>query len=161
MPDQRFLSKFDNEKTADIFKSMTHLLFTVFNLLERMVAPVLLLIIRLWMANIFWNAGVVKISDWQTTLALFQQEYKVPFIQPDIAAYLTAAVELSCPVLLVLGVATRLATLPMIVMILVIQFTYLNSNEHLYWLMLLGTLLCFGPGRLSLDYLLRRRHEAI
>ncbi len=139
--------------------TLSHLLFLVFHFLETFCAPVLQLIIRLWMANIFWNAGVVKISDWQTTLALFQQEYKVPFIQPDVAAYLAAMTELTCPVLLVLGIATRIATIPMMIMILVIQFTYLNSDEHLYWLMLLGTLLCFGPGRLSFDYLLKRRND--
>lgn len=139
--------------------TLSHLLFLVIHFLETFCAPVLQLIIRLWMANIFWNAGVVKISDWQTTLALFQQEYKVPFIQPDVAAYLAAMTELTCPVLLVLGIATRIATIPMMLMILVIQFTYLNSDEHLYWLMLLGTLLCFGPGRLSFDYLLKRRND--
>jgi putative oxidoreductase len=140
---------------------MTRLLLPLFDFLEKFCAPVVLLIIRLWMATLFWRSGVVKISDWQSTLALFYQEYKVPLIPPEFAAYLSTAIELTCPILLAVGIATRFATLPMMMMVLVIQFTYLDSNEHLYWLMLLGTLLCFGPGRLSLDYILRKKNDPL
>lgn len=136
---------------------VSRLLLPLFNFLEIFISPLVLLAIRLWMAQIFWYSGLVKISDWQSTLALFGQIYKVPYIPYDIAAYLATMTELTCPILLTLGIATRLATIPMIIMTLVIQFTYLQSSEHLYWLMLLGTLLCFGPGKLSLDYILRKK----
>lgn len=140
---------------------MTRLFLPLFDFLEKFCAPVVLLIIRLWMATIFWRSGVLKISDWQSTLALFYQEYKVPLVPPELAAYLSTMIELACPILLAAGIAARFATLPMIMMVLVIQFTYLDSNEHLYWLMLLGTILCFGPGRLSLDYILRKKNDPL
>lgn len=126
------------------------------NFLEQYLSPVLLLSMRLWMAYIFWYSGLLKISDWHTTIALFQSVYNVPVISPTLAAYLTATTELTTPILLVLGFATRLATIPMLVMTAVIQFTYLQSNEHYYWAMILGTLLCFGPGKLSLDHWLKK-----
>lgn len=114
--------------------------------------PILIFIMRFWMARIFWYSGLTKISSWQTTIALFSQEYKVPLISPDIAAYMATSTELVCSVLLVCGFMTRLATIPMIIMTLVIQFTYLDLREHYYWLMLLSTILFYGPGKLSIDY---------
>ncbi len=119
--------------------------------------PLLVLVIRLWMARIFWYSGLTKITDWQATLYLFANEYRVPFIPPEIAAYLAATAELTCPVLLVLGFATRLATLPLLLMTAVIQFTYLNFIDHFYWALLLTTLLCYGPGPLSLDFLIKKK----
>ncbi len=119
--------------------------------------PLLILVIRLWMARIFWYSGLTKITDWQATLYLFANEYRVPFIPPEIAAYLAATAELTCPVLLVLGFATRLATLPLLLMTAVIQFTYLNFIDHFYWALLLTTLLCYGPGPLSLDFLIKKK----
>lgn len=117
----------------------------------------LLLAIRLTMAQIFWASGMVKIQSWDSTLALFEYEYQVPILPPEIAAYLATAVELSCPVLLAIGLATRLTTIPLLVMTAVIQFTYQAHMEHTYWALLLGTLLLIGPGRLSLDHLIRRK----
>lgn len=125
-------------------------------LIERGLDPFLLLAIRLWMARIFWNSGLTKIDSWGTTLLLFQDEYKVPYLPPDLAAYLATGTELVCPVLLVLGLMTRLSVVPMLIMTAVIQFTYLQANEHIYWAFLLGFLLCYGPGKVSLDYFLQK-----
>ena len=125
--------------------------------LEMFAGPLLLLVIRLWMARIFWCSGVSKIQSWSTTLLLFQNEYKVPYIPPEGAAYLVTGTELLCPVLLVIGLATRLAVIPMLIMTAIIQATYLDLNEHLYWAMLLGLILCYGPGRLSIDFFFRKR----
>jgi putative oxidoreductase len=113
--------------------------------------PLLLLVMRFWMARIFWRSGKVKIKHWDSTLSLFKFEYKVPYIPSDLAAFLTTAFELICPVLLVVGLMTRLATLPLLVITAVIQFTYLPLQEHAYWGILLGTLLFKGAGPLSLD----------
>ncbi len=127
--------------------------------LERSIGPFLFFSIRLWMAQIFWHAGLSKIQSWSTTLLLFQSEYKVPYISPEIAAYLVTITELGCPILLVVGFATRLAVIPMLIITAVIQATYLCINEHLYWAMLLGLLLCYGPGKISLDFFFRRGKE--
>lgn len=124
--------------------------------LTRYATPAYQIFLRLWMAEIFWSSGLTKIASWQTRVALFRDEYQVPILPPEIAAALATTAELACPVLLVLGLGARLATLPLIVMTLVIQFTYLDRAEHFYWLMVLGLIALRGPGLLSVDALIRR-----
>lgn len=124
---------------------------------EKFLLPLLIFFMRFWMAQIFWYSGLVKISSWQSTIFLFKNEYKVPLIPPELAAYFSTAIELTCPILLFFGVAARLATLPMLAMTAVIQFTYLHLIDHLYWSVLLGTILLYGPGTLSIDYGIRRK----
>jgi len=81
----------------------------------------------------------------------------VPVVPFELAALSSTCVELTTPVLLIIGLMTRLAVLPMLGMTLVIQFTYLNSQEHIYWMLLLGILICQGPGKLSIDYMIRKK----
>jgi putative oxidoreductase len=118
----------------------------------------ILLMARFSMAIVFWRSGQAKLANWDLTLQLFANEYKVPVLPPEIAANLAVAVEHACPVLLVLGLFTRLATLPMIGMTLVIQlFVYPQSwADHLAWLTFLLLLLSRGPGVISLDHLAAR-----
>ncbi len=129
-------------------------LYSKFIDISNSLQPVMLLVLRLWIAYIFWNAGMVKIEDFDNTIALFRDEYKTPFLPPQLAAIFATTFELSCPILLTLGLATRLATLPLLAMTAVIQFTYNQNPEHTYWAMLLGTILVSGAGKISLDYLL-------
>ena len=68
-------------------------------------SPVIDVVIRLWIAEVFFQSGLVKITSWQSTLALFENEYQVPLLPPLAAAYLGTAVELVFPVLLALGLA--------------------------------------------------------
>src|SRR5262245_28481511 len=67
--------------------------------------------LRLAVATVFWNSGTTKLANWDTTLGLFADEYKVPLLRPEFAAYMAATIELTAPVLLVLGLATRPAAL--------------------------------------------------
>lgn len=122
-------------------------------LLERVPMAVLQLLFRLSIAAVFWNSGLTKIASWQSTIVLFRDEYRVPVLPPEIAASLAAAVELTCPVLLVLGLMTRLATLPMLGMTFVIEaFVYPEDwVEHLIWASLLLFILTRGPGPIALD----------
>ena len=122
-------------------------------LLERFPMAVLQLLFRLSIAAVFWNSGLTKIASWQSTIVLFRDEYRVPALPPEIAASLAAAVELTCPVLLVLGLMTRLATLPMLGMTFVIEaFVYPEDwVEHLIWASLLLFILTRGPGPIALD----------
>lgn len=117
---------------------------------------VLQLMARCSMAIVFWRSGQTKIANWDLTLQLFANEYKVPVLPPEIAAPMAASVELTAPILLVLGLFTRLATLPMIAMTLVIQiFVYPQSwADHLAWMTFLLLLLSRGPGVISLDHLI-------
>jgi putative oxidoreductase len=121
--------------------------------LERFPMSVLQLLFRISIAAVFWNSGLTKIASWQSTVVLFRDEYRVPVLPPEVAAALAASVELTCPVLLVLGLATRLATLPMLGMTFVIEaFVYPEDwIEHLTWASLLLFILTRGPGPISLD----------
>ncbi|PWC40431.1 DoxX family protein [Azospirillum sp. TSO22-1] len=124
-------------------------------------APLLQLAIRLWIAKVFFTSGLTKIQDWDTTVLLFAEEYKVPLLSPDVAAALGTTFELGMPVLLAVGLFSRLAALPLLGMALVIQFVLGAANpaydsvEHVYWMFLLLTIVVHGPGRLSLDGVLR------
>lgn len=125
------------------------------------LSPASDLLIRLWIANIFWKAGMVKIASWDSTLYLFQYEYQVPFLSPEIAAILGTGVELSMPVLLALGLATRFSALVLFVFNIIAVVSYPTLNEvgikdHQYWGLLLLVPLFHGAGRLSLDYLVAR-----
>lgn len=126
--------------------------------LERFPLSILQFLFRFSIAYTFWNAGIVKIQSWQPTVALFANEYHVPILPPEFAAMLAAVVELTCPVLLVFGLATRLATLPMLAMTLVIQtFVYPDLwHIHLLWATILVFILTHGPGAISLDHFIAK-----
>jgi putative oxidoreductase len=126
--------------------------------LERFPLALLQLLFRISIAAVFWNSGLTKLASWQTTIVLFRDEYKVPVLPPELAATLAASVELICPVLLVLGLASRLATLPMLGMTFVIEtFVYPEDwIEHLGWASFLLFILTRGPGPISLDRFIAR-----
>jgi len=117
------------------------------------------LIMRIGMAIVFWRSGMTKIASWSSTLLLFKNEYRVPFLPAELAAYLATGVELAAPIMLVLGAGTRLAALAMLAMALVIQlFVYpKHYPDHLLWIGILLYLFARGPGAYSLDHLLRLR----
>ena len=125
---------------------------------ERFPQSLLQLMFRVAIGSVFWNAGLVKIASWQTTLLLFQNEYQVPLLPPELAAYLATAIELTCPIFLFMGLATRLAVLPMIGQALVIEiFVYPEDwIEHLGWVSMLLFLFARGAGGLSIDHLIQR-----
>jgi putative oxidoreductase len=126
------------------------------------LTPLLDLGIRLWVANVFWKSGLTKIQSWESTVALFTYEYQVPLLSPALAAALGTAVELVFPVLLALGLAGRLSAGVLFAFNIVAVISYPDLNEiglkdHVYWGILLLVPLLHGPGRLSVDHLLRKR----
>ncbi len=125
---------------------------------ESLGGSALQLLFRLWMAKIFWDSGMQKIGGWGTTVALFKDLYQVPVLPPEVAAYLAVSVELAAPVLLLFGIATRFAAIPMLGMALTIQFlvTDFYRVEHYYWMMLLISLIVRGPGLVSVDHWVRK-----
>ncbi len=133
---------------------MTSLVAKIIAWLERFPLSILQFLFRFTIAAVFWNSGQTKIASWLTTVALFRDEYQVPILPPEVAATLAATVELTCPVLLVLGLATRLATLPMLGMTFVIEVFVYPENwlEHLTWATTLLFILTRGPGPFSLDH---------
>ena len=109
--------------------------------------------LRLALAVVFWNSAMAHLASWDTTLYLFASEYKVPVLPPDLAAYMAVSIEVSTPVLLVLGVLTRPAVLVLLGMTTVIEvFVYPQAwPTHIQWAAMMLVLLCRGPGKLSLD----------
>ncbi|MFL6723598.1 MAG: DoxX family protein [Sphingomicrobium sp.] len=123
--------------------------------------PLLLLVQRLGIAAVFFQSGRTKVEGLftipDTTVELFRSEYALPLLQPELAAYLAAGAEHLFPVLLVLGLFTRLSAAALLGMTLVIQtFVYPDAwPTHLSWAGLMLPLIALGGGRWSLDRLLR------
>jgi putative oxidoreductase len=125
---------------------------------DRVPYAVLALPLRLAVATVFWNSGTTKLADWNATLALFTDDYQVPLLPPELAANLALAVEVTTPVLLVLGLLTRPAALVLLGMTAVIEiFVYPQAwPTHIQWAAMLLVLLCRGAGAFSLDALIER-----
>ena len=117
---------------------------------------------RLAIAGVFFRSGMTKIANWDLTVQLFENEYHLPLLPPDLAAAIAASLELSVPVFLILGLFTRLAVLPLLGMTAIIEvFVYpQNWPEHLTWTTLMIFLLLRGAGVYSLDYLIARAWRA-
>jgi len=125
-------------------------------------APALDLGIRLFVASVFFRSGLTKIATWSSTLSLFENEYAVPLLPPEVAAYLGTGVELLFPVLLVIGVGTRFSAFVLFVFNIIAVVSYpdlgaVGLRDHQTWGLLLLVTLLHGPGKLSLDHLLVRR----
>jgi putative oxidoreductase len=115
--------------------------------------------LRLAVATVFWNSAMTKLANWDTAVALFADEYKVPLLPPELAATMAVSIELTAPVLLVLGLATRATALVLLGMTAVIEiFVYPQAwPTHIQWAAMLLVLLCRGAGALSLDQWIRGR----
>ncbi|MCY0856403.1 DoxX family protein [Cupriavidus sp. D39] len=127
--------------------------------LERVPYSALAIPLRLAVATVFWNSAMTKLANWDTAIELFREEYRLPLLPPELAAYMAVSIELSTPVLLVLGLATRPVALLLLGMTAVIEvFVYpLAWPTHIQWAAMLLVLLCRGAGNWSLDHWLWRR----
>jgi putative oxidoreductase len=126
------------------------------------LAPLGDLAIRLWVANVFWKSGLTKIQSMDATLMLFTYEYQVPWLTPEVAAYLSTGVELMFPVLLALGLAGRFSALVLFAfnLLAVVSYPTLNPaglEAHQAWGIMLLMPLLHGPGKLSIDHLIARK----
>ncbi len=134
---------------------------SVFNRALKRLRDPFLLGSRLYVAYVFFASGLTKIQDWGTTVALFTDEYKVPFLSPSVAALLGTAGELVLPVLLVLGFCGRFAALGLFVVniVAVIALTDIPApalQQHVFWGWMLAMLAIVGMGRASVDCALKR-----
>jgi putative oxidoreductase len=123
-----------------------------------------LLAARLYVARIFFMSGLTKLRDWSSTLALFNDVYQVPLLPPALAAYMGTAGELTFPVLLVLGLATRFAGAGMFVVNLMAALSLMADDfspaaqaQHTLWGVLALLIALWGAGRWSVDALLLNR----
>jgi len=127
-------------------------------LLEQLPLSLILLAMRIAIGFVFFNSGMLKINSFEFAVRLFRDEYQLPFIDPLNGARLATFVELVFPLFLIFGLGTRLATIPLLGMVAVIEiFVYPKAwVEHLLWASVLVMLLTRGPGKLSFDYLIER-----
>ncbi|WP_284614329.1 DoxX family protein [Aquabacterium humicola] len=124
--------------------------------------PLALLAARLYVAKVFFYSGLTKLRDWDTTLALFMDEYHVPLLPPMLAALLGTAAEVLLPVLLAVGLATRFGAFGLffvnaVAVIALPEITDAALQQHLFWGSLLVGLVLWGPGRWSADHWLVQR----
>jgi putative oxidoreductase len=126
------------------------------------LAPPVDLLLRLWVAGVFLKSGLTKIGSWQGTLYLFENEYHVPLLPPEIAAYAGTATELIVPVFLALGLGTRFFAVVLFAFnaIAVVSYPGLSEGglrDHVFWGVMMLVTIVHGAGRLSVDHLLRGR----
>jgi putative oxidoreductase len=131
---------------------------------ERIPYSALALAARVFPAAVFWQSGQTKVSGFglsDSAVYLFHEEYRLPLIDPTVAAYAAAAAEHVFPVLLALGLASRFASLALLSMTLVIQiFVYPNAwPTHGVWAACFLLVVARGPGVLSLDHLIARQYR--
>ena len=132
-------------------------------LAESIPYSVVALVARISVASVFWRSAQTKVDETlqlkSSAFYLFREEYKVPIVPPDVAAYLATYQELIGSVLLVVGLATRLTALAFVGMVAVIQtFVFPDGwPNHILWFALLFLLVARGPGAISLDHLIWRR----
>jgi putative oxidoreductase len=122
------------------------------------------LILRIPIAAVFWRSGQTKVEGWHlssSAIELFKDEYKLPVIDPTLAAYLATFAEHFFPVLLVLGLATRFAALSLLIMTLVIEiFVYPDAwPTHGTWAACFLVLMAQGAGKVSLDHWIARQYK--
>src|SRR3954464_10719634 len=128
------------------------------NLAECIPYSVIALASRISVADVFWRSGQTKVNGFsirEETFYLFREEYKVPLLPPDLAAYLSTVGEHVLPLLLFFGLASRLSAIGLFAMTAVIQLFVVPGGwpEHVLWLSLLTLIIARGPGAISLDHL--------
>jgi putative oxidoreductase len=143
---------------------MIRLVRKVISVMETFPYSFLALLGRLAVGLVFWNSARTKVEGWdifrvnENTLTLFQEEYKLPIIPPEIAALMAQLAEHAFSVLLIVGLATRFSALALLGMTLVIEiFVYPDAYVvHGTWAAILIMLIKFGPGKISLDQFVKR-----
>jgi len=146
-------------QTVHTRASARDVLLRIAQTLERVPYWLLAIPLRIAVATVFWNSAMTKLANWDAALQLFSEEYRLPVLPPEIAAYMAVSIELSMPVLLVLGLAVRPAALVLLGMTSVIEiFVYPQAWPiHIQWAAMLIVLLCRGAGLLSIDHVVRTR----
>ena len=125
------------------------------------LSPALDLFIRIWVGLVFFKSGLTKIQSWDSTVALFENEYHVPVLPPEVAAIAGTGAELIFPIFLVLGLGGRFFAAALFVFNIVAVISYPDLGEvglkdHRYWGLLLLVILLHGPGKLSLDHFIKK-----
>ncbi len=150
------------QRREDTWQRLTDFARKVINQIDHWLTPLFDLAIRLYVGWQFLKSGWLKVSDWESTIALFENEYHVPLLSPQVAAIMGCGGELLLPLLLGLGLAGRFAAAGLFVVNAMAVIAYpelsdLGYADHVLWGCLLLVTVFHGPGRLSLDHRLKSR----
>lgn len=131
----------------------------------QLISPLLSLAARLYVAHAFFASALTKLSSWDNTLFLFEEEYHVPFLPPEVAAYMGTGGELLLPLLLAPGLMGRFAAMGLFVVnaVAVLSLSDIAPAalmQHIYWGSLLLWLAVEGAGRLSIDHWMARKLQS-
>lgn len=115
-----------------------------------------ILFVRLYIASVFFKSGLTKLRDWESTLMLFEYEYEVPLLSPVVAAWAGTIGEILLPILLAIGLFSRLSALGLFVVnyiavLSLVDISPAAMNEHILWGSLLVFVILLGGEKLSLD----------
>lgn len=123
-----------------------------------LIAPLANVAARFYVGMDFFRSGLAKLDDFEETIELFEDDWALPFLPAEPSAYLATAGELILPVLLFLGLFTRIGAAGLFVMAVVIEiWVFPGTIQHYYWMIILGMLLGYGGGKLSVDNLILKR----
>lgn len=131
------------------FFNYYHQLQCLSDRITNLLKPIADLMTRLYLAEVFFSSGLVKLQDWNTTLYLFSEEYHVPFLSPTSAALMAVIGELGLSVLLAIGLFTRFAATGLFIVNAIAVIAYYHAlkdspaalQDHAQWAMLLGLIL--------------------
>ena len=133
--------------------------------LTAFVEPVFNLATRVWMGKIFLDSGLARVGNWSNQEFLFGEEYKLGLLSPKLWAIVTTGAELILPVLLFIGLFTRVPALGLLIMTAFIHFVVGGLNDdysapyHFVWMIAFGYLVIRGGGPLSLDGFIKSQRE--
>ncbi len=130
---------------------------------QTIIAPVANLIARVYVGLIFFQSGLSKVEDWQTTLSKFQTEWALPILSPGMSAWLATAGEMVLSIMLIIGFFTRFSACGLLIMVLIIEFVVFNGasadRQYYYWMLIFGFLVGYGGDKLSIDAFLSRKKD--
>lgn len=132
------------------------------NAFKKFAEPIFALALRVYIFNDMFRSGWLKFLDlingaWSNQVYLFANEFKVPIINPSVAAFLSMINEVGIASLLLVGLFTRFSALALLGMAIVIELTYIHHLQHIVWITMLTYLLIYGGGHISVDKLLRKK----
>ncbi len=134
-----------------------------FDTLKKYGNDIFLLLIRVYVAWVFFKSGYLKLTTWDSTLYLFESEYQVPFISFELAAILGTASELFLPILLAFGLATRGSAFSLFIFNAIAVYSYPaiwagGFLDHKLWGLMLLVIVLYGQGRIALDTVICKKY---
>ncbi len=129
------------------------------------ITPLITLVARCYIAYVFLKSGILKIQTWDATLTLFMYEFHIPLLSAEVAAVIGTACEIALPILIILGLGSRLVVAALFVFNIIAAASYPHLwtpdgaqglTQHIQWGVILMLLMCYGMGSWSLDNLLSK-----